>query len=319
MAFFHFSLELRTNLIFIKAMINWKRLGRSILTAGLGLCCFVLGAMAQPSLSVDKLVVALKPDKDPEKMLAQKSALEAYLSQELQQPVEVIIPMSNAVILEGFRNGTIDLAYLSSTDAARAMDLNVANILLVGEIDGVPYYQSYWITLKDKPYQGVEDLRGKPIAFSSRTSTSGFLIPVWDLHHKGLLAEGQNPEVFFGRGNVIYGIGYVSAAERVLSGQVEAAAVSDYVLNEDKHLSAENRARLRMMASQGPVPTHTLSVRRSLPAADQQRLKEVLLSMNDKAPELRDQVFTSVLIERDPDEHLKITREALDFVRKINL
>jgi phosphonate transport system substrate-binding protein len=264
--------------------------------------------------STQKIVIALKPDKNPDQMTQERVSLEKYMSEKLARPVEVIIPLSAAVINEGFANGTIDVGYLSATDLINAKN---AELLLVGEIGGKTTYKSYWLALKEKPYEKVEDLRGKPVAFASKTSTSGFIIPLWDLRRKNLVSEKADPEDFFGKGNVFYGTGYVSAVERVLTGEAEAAAVSYYVLDEDKHLSAEQRSRLKKVAEQGDVPTHIIAVRRSLPTAEKQNLKQALLSLNgDGSQNLRDKLFTSKLVETDQEKHLAPMREALSVVPK---
>jgi len=260
----------------------------------------------------EKVVFALKPDKNPEQMLKEKQALEAYLSAKLGTKVEAIIPLSSAVIIEGFTNGTIDLGYLSSTDLVKARTAKAADLLLAGEIDGKTWYQSYWLTLKDKNYSSVQDLKGKPIAFASKTSTSGFVIPFWDLVKQGLVKEGGKPEDFFGAGNVYFGTGYVSAVERVFNGDAEAAAVSDYVFNKDKHLTAEQRAKLKKMDDQGPVPTHVIAVRAALSPEVRGKLKAALLGLNDEPNQtLRDKLFTSKLVEVDADAHISTLSEAL--------
>ena len=290
-------------------------------------CClaFLIGCGTNPTdqsadgtnsnlQTAQKLVVALKPDKNPDQMIEERETLQKFLSEKLSRPVEVIIPLSAAVINEGFANGTIDLGYLSATDLINA---KAAELLLVGEINGKTTYKSYWLALKEKPYQSVEDLRGKPIAFSSKTSTSGFVIPLWDLRRKNLVSDKNDPEEFFGKGNVFYGTGYVSAAERVLIGDAEAAAVSYYVLDEDKHLSAEQRGKLKKVAEQGDVPTHIIAVRSSLSDAEKANLKRAILTLNDSGNEqLRDKLFTSKLVETDQEKHLAPMREALTVVPK---
>jgi phosphonate transport system substrate-binding protein len=186
--------------------------------------------------------------------------------------------------------------------------------LLAGEIEGRNSYQSYWLALKEKPYNKVEDLKGKPVAFASKTSTSGYLIPVWDLKRKGLLTK-PDPEEFFDKGNLFYGTGYVSAVERVLNGQAEAAAVSYYVLDKDKHLTVEQRAKLKKVTEQGPVPTHVIAIRSSISEVDRETLRKALESMNEKGnEELRDKLFTSKLVPVNAEEHLRSIREALDFL-----
>jgi phosphonate transport system substrate-binding protein len=276
-----------------------------------------LSFLAEPAcadLSLKKVVVALKPDKNPEQMLQERKTLSEFLGKKLGKPVEVIVPLSSSVIIEGFANGTVDLGYLSATDMVNAQKKNAAQILLAGEIDGHNFYQSYWLALKEKPYNKVEDLKGKPVAFASKTSTSGYLIPIYDLKQKGLLPK-PDPEEFFGKGNLFYGTGYVSAVERVLNGQAEAAAVSYYVLDKDKHLTVEQRRNLKKIAEQGPVPTHVIAIRSNITEADRQTLRKTLETMNDEEnTELRDKVFTSKLVEVDGDAHLRVIREALDFL-----
>jgi phosphonate transport system substrate-binding protein len=261
-----------------------------------------------------KLVIALKPDKNPDQMIAERESLERYLAERLGRQVEVIIPISAAVINEGFTNGTVDLGYLSANDLINAKN---AELLLVGEINGKTTYKSYWLALKEKPYGSVEDLKGRPIAFASKTSTSGFVIPLWDLWKRGLVSETNNPEEFFGKGNVFYGTGYVSAVERVLNGQAEAAAVSYYVLDEDKHLTTDQRARLRKVAEQGDVPTHIIAISKSISNAERSALKAALLTLNEPgSAELRDRLFTSKLVEADQEQHLRPLKDALVVVKR---
>jgi phosphonate transport system substrate-binding protein len=266
----------------------------------------------------ERLEFALKPDKDPDKMLAEKVALEEFLAERLGKPVSVVIPLSGAVILEGLANGTLDVGYISSTEMVQARERESATLMLAGEIDGNPYYSSYWVSLREKPYSRIEDLRGQPVAFSSRSSTSGFVIPFWDLHQKGLVEADGVPEDFFGSGNTWYGVGYVSAIERVLAGDAEAAAVSYYVIDEDRHLSAEQKARLKKVVEQGPVPTHVIAVSTKVDPEEAARIKAALLEFNQESNrELRDKLFTSRLVEVDPDAHLEGISQALNLARNI--
>lgn len=284
---------------------------KSLIVSVAFLLTLTSSALAQ--LSVPKVVIALKPDKNPDMMQQERKTLSEFLSLKLGKPVEVIVPLTSAVILEGMANGTIDLGYLSATDMINARKKNIADILLAGEIEGNNWYKSYWVSLKEKPYDGVDDLRGKPIAFSGKTSTSGYLIPLWDMKQKGLL-DKADAESFFGKGNVWFGTGYVSAIERVLNGEAEAAAVSYYVLDKDKHLTAEQRAKLKKVAEQGPVPTHVIAVRSSISANDREAVRKAVDSMNEPANvTLRDNVFTSKLVPVDADKHLAPLRDALKF------
>ena len=137
------------------------------------------------------------------------------------------------------------------------------------------------------------------------------------MRQKKLISDSGNAEEFFGPGNVWFGSGYVSAVERVLNGDAEAAAVSDYVLDRDKHLTAEQRGMLRRLAAQGPVPTHVIAIRSGISDEDRMALRDVLIGM-EKGPQLRDRVFTSRLVEVDTDAHLGSLKESLAFARRGN-
>ena len=269
------------------------------------------GTSPDGGLSLKQLVIALKANKNPEKMLAEKESLEKYLSEKLARQVKVIIPTSSAAIVESFKNGTLDIGYLSSTDAARNLDDAAASILLIHLKNGNPHYNSIWLSLKDKNYASIEDLKGKPVAFASHTSTSGFFIPAWDLSKRGLVGPQKAMTDYFSQ--TIYGTGYVSVVEKVLNGEVEAAAVSDYVYKgNNKYLSDKQKAKLKIVQEQGPVPSHTICYRLSLSATDRDLIRKTLLKMNEDNPELRDKVFNGELVTADPEEHLKVTREALE-------
>jgi phosphonate transport system substrate-binding protein len=257
--------------------------------------------------------IALKADKNPESMLQVKQALEIALRQIAGKNVEIIVPTSAAVILEGLGNGTLDAGYISAMEYLQSRRHRAAKGLLVNEIKGKTHYESCWLVRADAPYQTVDELRGKPICFASRTSTSGYILPMADLVRTGRLRQGGAAEEYFGAGNVYYGTGYVSAIERLLNGQVEAAAVSDYVIDEDKHLTADQKQRLRVLARQGPVPTHILAVRPDMPEAEQAQLKKALLHLNEEPwVELRDRAFTAKLIDVDVETHVSSLQDSLD-------
>ena len=282
----------------------------------------VLALFAATLIAADqpRLVIALKPDKNPEAMAGERGELSRLLAAAIGRDVEVIVPTSAAVISTGLANGTIDAAHVASTDFAKeAIDPakpGSARVALAVQVHGKTTYNSIWLTLADKPYTGIAQLAGKPVAFASRTSTSGCIVPLYDLQQQGLITAGGSPGDFFGASNVFYGTGYVSAVERVLDGSAEAAAVSDYVFAGDKHLKPEQKSRLRVLASQGPVPTHVLVIRSALPAAEGASLAKAIAGLEAG---LRDRVFGGPLVEVDEKAHLAPIRAALAAVKAMKL
>ena len=130
------------------------------------------------------------------------------------------------------------------------------------------------------------------------------------LNEKGLLPKGGSIEKFFGKGNVYYGSGYVSAVEQVLTGKAEAAAVSYYVFEKDKHLTVEQRSKLKVIQRQGPVASHTFCVRQSLPLQDRQLIQDALLEIVEEEPQLSQSLFGGTLVGVNSVEHLQAPREA---------
>lgn len=267
---------------------------------------------ATKTIQLKELVVALKPDKNPDTMLSERKEFETQLSKLLNIPVKVIIPTSSAVIIEGLANGSIDIGYLSSVDMVNAEKNKAGQILLVGELNGKTHYESIWLVKSDSKLTKLSELKNKSIAFSSRTSTSGYLIPYWDLVQKKLISPKQRPEVFFGEGNVWYGSGYVTAVQKVLDGTAEAAAVSDYVFFEDKHLNIEQKKNLKILTRQGPVPSHVLAIRSSLSQEQFQKLQIEFLNLCKNETILAEKIFSSKLVKVESNKHLQTTKEALE-------
>lgn len=279
------------------------------------------------SFSVKSINIALKPNKNVQAQREDEVTLGKSISKRLGIPVNISTPASKSIIEAGLANKTIDIGYVSSSDAISFADNEVAEILVAGQhesfdTDGKPYtgayYYSVWLSLKDKPYKSISDLKGKPIAFASRTSTSGFLIPAWDIVKKKLISENGSLIDYFGEGNIFYGTGYVSAVEQVLEGKAEAAAVSYYVFEKDKHLTKEQRSKLKIIQRQGPVASHTFCVRSSLPENDREILKNTLLKIAKEEPVLSQSLFGGTLTAVDPVNHLKAPREAKKMVSKLS-
>ena len=271
------------------------------------------------SLSIESLNIALKPNKNVQAQRLDEQSLGNALNKILGIPVNISTPSNKTIIEAGLANNTIDVGYVSSSDAISFADNDVAEVLVAGQHESVdpegnkykgPYYFSVWLSLKDRPYKSIADLKGKKIAFSSRTSTSGYLVPCWDLIKKGIIPEGSSLQDFFGKKNIFYGTGYVSAVEQVLEGKAEAAAVSYYVFEKDKHLELVQREKLKVVQRQGPVASHTFCARRSLTLNDRKVIQNALLQIVKDKPELSQSLFGGTLTSVNSKEHLKAPREA---------
>jgi phosphonate transport system substrate-binding protein len=155
-----------------------------------------------------------------------------------------------------------------------------ASLLLRRWKSGLAEYRSLIFSKRDGETSRLEQLRGRMIAFEDSGSTSGYFLPKVLLLKKGFtLTEKSAIDAKVSPKE----IGYVFASTDVhvvnfvLSKQVAAGAFSD----DDYGALEENRkSDITILAQTDPFPRHLVSVRRDLDPAVKNRLKEILLAMD---------------------------------------
>ena len=160
----------------------------------------VLASACQPieTETPETLTIAFLPQEDPEKLLIEAEKIADFLSERIGIPVKALVPLEYAAVVEALRGGHAQIAFLSARPAVLAHEMADAWIIL-GEIRrGKTYYYSQWYVRTDSGIETLRDLEGKTVAFSSPTSTSGYLFPVAKLVEEGLLEQGKaDPKAFF--------------------------------------------------------------------------------------------------------------------------
>ncbi|MEG3849477.1 phosphate/phosphite/phosphonate ABC transporter substrate-binding protein [Microcoleus sp. herbarium19] len=243
----------------------------------------------------------------------------AILSKEIGMPVEAVIGDETAAV-EALRADRADVAFLGGRAALKAEQLAKARMFLAevrSDYSGGNTYDSVFVVRQDSPLrpkasakQTLEQLKGKKMAFTSRTSGSGFIFPVGELVGQGLVSGPDRLETFFG--NVTYGDGYSSALQAVLKGQAEVAAVSEYALLPP-WITAEEGKQLRVLQKVPGVPAHGIVIDDRIPAPMRERLVNAFMKMNEPA---NNQLFRSLynsqrLVKVDHTRHLATLRQSL--------
>jgi phosphonate transport system substrate-binding protein len=261
---------------------------------------------------VGTLTFAFQPQENPDGLQLDVERFAEFVGERTNHDVEVFLPTNYASVVEALRSGNADVAYFSGLPYLHAHEKAGAQLLVVEERDGNPYYYSQWYALADSDIEELSDLEGRSIAFTSPSSTSGFLFPLAEVIDQGLLARGGDPQSFFD--NVLYAGGYQQALMALVNGRVEAAAASDYALQT--YLSEEEQAKLKVIARQGPVPTHGLAIHPDIDAELKEAIRDALLELNE---EEHRELLTSVygaekLVVQDHDEHVSALRHAYELV-----
>ncbi|MCY7385918.1 MAG: phosphate/phosphite/phosphonate ABC transporter substrate-binding protein [Microcoleus sp. CAN_BIN18] len=243
----------------------------------------------------------------------------AILSKEIGMPVDAVIGDETATV-EALRANRADVAFLGGRAALKAEQLANARMYLAevrSDYSGGNTYDSIFVVRQDSPLrpkgsakQTLEQLKGKKMAFTSRTSGSGFIFPISELVGQGLVSGPDRLESFFG--NVTYGDGYSSALQSVLRGQADVGVVSEYALLPPWITAAEGK-QLRVLQKIPGVPAHGIVIDDRVPAPMREKVINAFMKMNEPA---NNQLFRSLynsqkLVKVDHTRHLGSFRQAL--------
>jgi len=266
-----------------------------------------------PDEHPDKLIIAFQPQENPLNLEPNAKAMAAHLTEALGLPVEVFLPTSYAAVIEALRAGHADVAYFSARPYLLAKTM-VPMELVVAEVQGADHgggtqYTSQYYARATSGIKTLEDAKGKTCAFTSPTSTSGYLFPYAELVKRGFIKTGGDPNEYFT--SHIFAGGYEQALRALVAGQVDVAAASDYAF--PRFLNEEERAGIVVIAKMGPVPSHVVGVRQAVPVETRRALRTALLDLG--SPE-RHELLKSVygaegFREVNEDEHLSMLNEAL--------
>jgi phosphonate transport system substrate-binding protein len=120
---------------------------------------------------------------------------------------------------QALTSGQVQMGQMGASAYASAWidsDGAVEPLVTNREVDGALGYHSILIVKSDSPYQKLEDLKGKTLAWADPNSTSGYLIPLVSLRGAGI-----EPEKFFGR--TLFSGGHEQSVLGVINGQLDSA------------------------------------------------------------------------------------------------
>lgn len=261
---------------------------------------------------ITELTFAFQPQENPEGLQLDTERFGQFITEQTGFEVEIFLPTNYSAVVEALRSENADVAYFSGLPYMNAHKMAGAELLVVEQRDGQPYYYSQWYALADSDIEELADLKDRSVAFTSPSSTSGYLFPVAELIEQGMLQEGEKPEDFLG--DVVFAGGYQQALLSLVNGRVDAAAASDYALQQ--YLSDGQREKVKVIAEQGPVPTHGLAIRGALPDDVKDAVRRALLELNDdEHTELLKSVYGAErLVERQHNEHVEALERAYELV-----
>ncbi|QDW65795.1 phosphate/phosphite/phosphonate ABC transporter substrate-binding protein [Luteimonas granuli] len=182
------------------------------------------------------------------------------------------------------RRGRVDWVTETAGSAMALQTRAGARPLLLTERSGVGSYHTVFITRRDSGIEGLDDLRGRSIAFQNPTSTSAYFVPAMTLIERGLKMEILLSPFDRPAGD---SVGYLFARSEfnistwVHKGLVDAGALSNLDWDSVQRMPESYRRDLVAVHATGDYPRALEMVRGDLPDAIATRLREVLAEANN--------------------------------------
>jgi phosphonate transport system substrate-binding protein len=202
--------------------------------------------------------------------------LAGYLSQRLDMDVRTKLLDSYEAVYTQMLDRSVDAAFFGSLSYVSLHSrLPLEPIARPLRDNGSSTYRGMIFALRGKGItENIGTWKGKRIALVEKSTTSGYLFPMWYLRTKGI----RNPAGYFRR--VVYAGSHEAAIVEVLEGHADIGCANDTVFNR----YVKNRPRMHgefvLLASSPPFPSDTLGVREDIDPGLERKLKETLLGMD---------------------------------------
>jgi phosphonate transport system substrate-binding protein len=193
----------------------------------------------------------------------------------------VVIARDMAEMSRLMAEGKVDLLFDSPHPVLTVKSAVGGRILLQRDVLGRSEYASVFVCDADRKELELGGLDGRVVALQEPHSTSGFLLPAIELARTGFeLREVPPEQTGVGAGEVGYYLtrDEENTLEAVISGRALAGAVSGQDLDQ---LPEDLRRRLRVFHRTSPAPRQLVLARSDLDAARVERVREILLALDD--------------------------------------
>jgi phosphonate transport system substrate-binding protein len=249
---------------------------------------------------VPQLRVGLLGGENEADRLARHDGYRRLLEETFRLPARLFPATDYAGVLQAFGAKQIEMASLGPSGYAGAwLDTSggVEPLMVAEEADGSISYVSVMVVRAGGGIAGLEQMRGRSLAWADPNSTSGYLIPRFALRRQGI---GVEPGQYFSRTG--FGGGHEQAVVAVLQRQYDAAVT--WASGQGDEAQGYSRGNLRAMVEKGmldmrnlrivwrsdPIPNGPLAARADLPAAFKEDMKLFHLALPKAHPRIYEQI-----------------------------
>lgn len=253
------------------------------------MCCFAVGAGC--SHSAEPLTIGLIPANDPAVMLEQAAPLQRYLEQELDRPVHMVVAGTYAELIERMKDGEIDIGRFGAFSYIAAQsEMELEPMVVQHRQEGFgTTYRSVIITGAESGIQTLEQLPGKSFGFVDAGSTSGFVIPYALFKSRGIDYDNYFSEIVFSGT-------HDQVLEDVLTGKLDAGAISDVTLQRRIDAGTVSAADVRVIWQSSDIPGSPFASKASLPESVKAGFQRAMLDIHEQDPAAM-KSFDSLIIQ----------------------
>ncbi len=206
----------------------------------------------------------------PSRIYLKWQAFVSYVSRELGQPIEIVVPHGFEKMEKAAANGEVDFFYINShVFYLLKKDKKARAILQMQNIDGKVTSKSEIFVRSDSGINNVQQLKGRKLAFVSPVGAGGYLAPRAYLYKKGIETKKDTQEVFTKN--------LTTSIHKVLLGDVAAGAMCgvNFRLMKKKIDTGE----LKTIAISDEYPENVIAVRIAMDPGRVKRFRKVILDM----------------------------------------
>ena len=170
-----------------------------------------------------------------------------YTTEALGVETKLFAPADYNGVIQGLLGGTLDMAWLGASAYAATFLQDpeaVEPVLIKVNLDGSVGYHSIGFARVDSGIKSLEDMKGKVFGFGDPNSTSGYLVPSYELK-----TQGYDPKTFFEKTG--FGGGHEQAVVAVLNKQYDAGVTWTSGVGEKSE--GFSRGNLRKMVDKGAL------------------------------------------------------------------
>jgi phosphonate transport system substrate-binding protein len=234
--------------------------------------------------------------------IQEKEPLKSYLTGQMGQQVNLVIPTNYNATVEALGNGSLDFAYLGGLTYLKARK-QYGVVPLVQRTSDLEFH-SLFITGPNSGINSLADLKGKTFAFGDINSTSGHLMPYLELKRAGINVDADLKFRYSGS--------HPATAKAVESGAVDAGALDESVYNSMIAEGKLDKTKVRVFYTSKPFVDYVWVARKDVGKDEQEKFVKAFTGLKEGKDDQILQILRGKSFVRANDEEYALLRQVAE-------